>query len=91
MTVKMLRLTASSSMVELGLLTLWFSYETPIAYRIPGHAIVVRQNDWGATTGKHLNAVDGGQLMAQHRRLPGTVFVTQLDETLRRETSDLRS
>ena len=40
--------------------TVWFSYQTPIAFQVSGRLPVVRRNDWGPTTGKHLNAIDGG-------------------------------
>jgi hypothetical protein len=47
--------------VEIESLTVWFSYSTPIAFRTPGLPIVVRENVWGKTTGKHLNWIDGGR------------------------------
>lgn len=37
---------------------IYFSYKTPIAFRAPGCGLVVHQNDWGATTGKHLNFIN---------------------------------
>lgn len=44
--------------VRIGGLVIWFSYETPIAFSAPGErGWVVRENDWGPTTGKHLNYV----------------------------------
>ena len=46
--------------VDIGELTVWFSYKTPIAFHKLGHDRVVRVNDWSTTTGKHLNAIDGG-------------------------------
>lgn len=39
--------------------TVWFSYKTLVAFFIDGK-YVVHTNDWGITTGKHLNAIDGG-------------------------------
>lgn len=45
--------------VELENATLWFSYQTLIAFSAGG-LTVVRRNDWGPTTGKHLNHVDHG-------------------------------
>lgn len=45
--------------VTLPSLTIWFSYQTPVAFETGGKR-VVRSNDWGPTTGKHLNAIDGG-------------------------------
>lgn len=35
----------------------YFSYRTPVAFRAPGCGLVVHQNDWGVTTGKHLNFI----------------------------------
>ena len=36
----------------------WFSYSTPIAFQPLGETLIIRQNDWSATTGKHLNAIN---------------------------------
>lgn len=44
--------------IDLGPLTVWFSYKTPVAFRTPGTPMIVRQNDWGATTGKHLKWIN---------------------------------
>ena len=38
---------------ELPDIKIWFSYETPIAFREDGR-IVCRENEWGPTTGKHM-------------------------------------
>jgi hypothetical protein len=38
----------------------YFSYKTLVAVRAPGHGLIVRENVWGPTTGKHLNWIDGG-------------------------------
>jgi len=46
--------------VDVGELTVWFSYNTPVAFHKLGGSKVVRRNDWGPTTGKHLNAIDDG-------------------------------
>ena len=37
----------------------YFSYETLVAF-IGSNGLVVRENNWGPTTGKHLNWIDGG-------------------------------
>jgi hypothetical protein len=42
-------------------LTIWFSYETPIAFQVGENPIVVVKNYWGQTTGKHLNATGVGK------------------------------
>jgi hypothetical protein len=36
-------------------ITLWFSYKTLIAFRTPETGLVLSENLWGTTTGKHLN------------------------------------
>lgn len=46
---------AHSLEVDIGDLRLWFSYHTVVAFHAPGQHRMVRQNDWGTTTGKHLN------------------------------------
>lgn len=46
--------------VTAGPLTIWFSYKTPVAIEAPGLPCTVRVNDWGVTTGKHMNWIDGG-------------------------------
>jgi hypothetical protein len=59
---------------DLGRLTVWFSYKTPVAFRPnvgPRQPLLVRENDWGSTTGKHLNAIDGGD---KKSRIPGEKF-----------------
>lgn len=38
----------------------YFSYRTLVAFRGRDGQLRVRQNEWGPTTGKHLNAIDGG-------------------------------
>ena len=63
------------SEVTIGNLTVWFSYETPIAYQSMNDPLRVSENVWGATTGKHLNAVDGGDKAS---RLPREQFLTML-------------
>ena len=65
--------------VMVGSLTIWFSYQTPIAFH-DDDGFAIRENDWDPTTGKHLNDVhpDKG------RRIPGTEFESRLDSVLGR-------
>ncbi len=49
----------SSRFVTLGNLTLYFSYKTIVAFE-DGFKTIVRVNDWGNTTGRHLNCIDNG-------------------------------
>lgn len=46
------------SVVTIGDLTLWFSYRTCVGFMAPGRGRVVRENEWGPTTGGHLNYID---------------------------------
>ena len=45
--------------VTVGPLSVSYSYTTPVAFAIGGRRFV-RENSWGPTTGRHLNAIDGG-------------------------------
>ena len=40
--------------------TYWFSYDTLVAFKPLGGPLIVRENVWGTTTGKHLNWIDDG-------------------------------
>lgn len=67
--------------VTIGTLQLYFSYETCIAFRDGGETII-RENSWSATTGGHLNSIDGGGKEAKKERLPSGLFQQKLDEVL---------
>ena len=66
----------------LGGLMIWYSYRTPVAFET-STTRVVRQNDWGPTTGKHLNAIDGGGKDAKENRVSSDVFDKALDLALK--------
>lgn len=68
-------------LVSVGPLDIYFSYKTPVAYRVNG-SLCVRQNDWGPTTGKHLTWIDGGSKASKAARLPGADFERRLSDTL---------
>lgn len=74
MSVELINLGANFHMVDLGKVCVWFSYETPIAFKADKFPTVVRENVWGATTGKHLNWVDGGDKEAKERRVSSEDF-----------------
>ena len=57
---------------------IYFSYDTPVAFRAAASGLVVRQNDWHTTTGKHLNWIDGGSKEAKAARIPGAEFEKRL-------------
>lgn len=57
----------------------YFSYKIPIAFRA-GSRLVVRENDWSNTTGRHLNTIDGGD---KSSRVSGKEFEKLLEWALR--------
>jgi hypothetical protein len=59
--------------VNLPEATLWFSYRTLVAFSVNGIS-TVRRNDWGPTTGKHLNYIDSGSPEARADRVNGETF-----------------
>lgn len=62
-------------------LTVYFSYSTLVAFH-GKYGLVVRQNDWGPTTGKHLNWINRDKAS----RIDGVEFEKQLmEETASRE------
>jgi hypothetical protein len=70
--------TPNYATVYVGSLRLEFSYQTVIAFYGPNDS-AVRQNEWGPTTGKHLNAIDGGDKAS---RVPGDEFERRLSAQL---------
>lgn len=46
--------------VQLGPLTVWFSYQTPVAFQLAGGPLTVCRNNWSNTTGRHIAAIDHG-------------------------------
>lgn len=60
--------------VRVNKITIYFSYETPIAFYHPSTGEVVRENDWGPTTGKHLNYVESDR----SKRVDGVEFERKL-------------
>lgn len=50
----------NSKEVRVGCLKLWFSYDTVITFSHGMYEmgrIFIRKNDWGSTTGRHLNMI----------------------------------
>ena len=48
---------ANFSRVDIGDLTVYFSYSTIVAFRTPDGTLVCSENVWPQTTGKHLNFI----------------------------------
>lgn len=69
---------AHSLAIQVGTLTLYFSYDTVVAYSICGEA-VVSENQWGTTTGKHLNWIS----QDKKARIPWTEFEQRLQKVLK--------
>ena len=57
----------------------YFSYKTLVAVRT-NKGLIVHQNDWKQTTGKHLNRIDGGSKEAKKKRLSDEDFNKALKE-----------
>lgn len=68
------------SRVDVGDLTVWFSYRTPIGFHHPDTGTVTRVNDWGPTTGRHLAEIDGGGTEGRRSRLPADAFLARLND-----------
>ena len=75
---------ANSICIQLGLKTIYYSYDTVVAfegYNSKGvyFGLTVTKNCWGPTTGKHLNFIDGG---AKSKRLDRDEFLKKLNDFL---------
>ncbi len=53
--------------ITFGPLTIYFSYKTCVAFQLSGYRKVVRRNEWGRTTGKHLTWIDGRKTRRERR------------------------
>lgn len=56
----------------------YFSYKTPIAFIDPSGNHVIRKNDWGPTTGKHLNWINPDKSI----RISGAEFKKKLAKAI---------
>lgn len=65
--------------VTIGPLEVYFSYSTPIAFRDAGGNLVARVNEWGPSTGMHMNDLG----VDRKDRIPGEEFERRLTEHLR--------
>ena len=64
--------------VIIGDLTLYFSYQTVIAFDSPKTGFVISENVWSMTTGRHLNEINPDKSI----RLPNAVFLIKLSGML---------
>ncbi len=65
--------------VSIGDLIFYFSYETLVGFFSPRTGTIVMKNYWSATTGHHLNSIDGGD---KKRRLSDDEFDKQVNQEL---------
>ena len=64
--------------MDLGDLTLYYSYKTIIGYYTLGGGTVLTKNVWGNTTGKHLNWLDRDK----SKRIPYDDFKKRLKDVV---------
>ena len=79
MSIEIEQIKPNFTKVNIGTVMVWFSYETPIAFKVDGQPRVVRENVWSTTTGKHLNSIDGGTKEAKAHRVSSVEFNRALD------------
>lgn len=73
---------ANAQRINTDGLTVYYSYRTCVAFWTPSTGLLVRQNEWGPTTGKHINAIDGGD---KSSRIASAEFVAQLRAATRQD------
>lgn len=66
--------------VTIGTLDLYFSYDTVVAFQEDGQGFRISENDWGSTTGKHLNWINPNKKL----RLDYKAFNKELADLLKR-------
>jgi hypothetical protein len=65
---------AHTTYIEVGDCTFYFSYQTCVAFNAPDTGLVVSENKWSVTTGKHLNWISDDK----KRRIPNSEFEAKL-------------
>lgn len=55
-------------------ITVFYSYQTPVAIQDENNILYVSQNYWSVSTGRHLTWIDGGSTEAKNKRLKNDVF-----------------
>lgn len=71
---------AHTLQVDLGDMTIFYSYETIVAYSDGKDGLVCSENQWSTTTGKHLNWIQPDK----KARVNNETFNTMLGEALKR-------
>jgi hypothetical protein len=73
---KLIKMGNSLNRVEMDCGTLWFSYETLVAFQTPKSGLFIRENEWGPTTGRHMKMIEIENFVdpAAQPRVDGKVF-----------------
>lgn len=75
MAVKLKITGPNQTTVEIGDVTLYFSYATCVGFHRNGHGYTICENVWSATAGKHIALING----AKSERTPYDEFSKRLD------------
>ena len=71
----------AATALEIGPITIWFSYVTPICFQVEDRKKVMRRNDWGMCTGRHMRCIDP---KGEIERISGEEFLERLQVVLNR-------
>lgn len=71
--------TGKCQAVQVGKLTLYFSYDTIVGFHDYENGLVISENVWSRSTGKHLNWINSKQEKTDYKE-----FRAKLKETLSR-------
>ena len=77
---------ANTTKITQGGLTLYYSYDTVIAFTVNG-VLTMRENDWSTTTGKHMNWLDPDKKM----RITGEKFEKRLKKAYRKNITNIHN
>ncbi len=77
---------AHTTFLRVGSLSLWFSYDTLVAFEDGNGEFHIIENCWQQTTGKHLNWINGDKSIREDK----TTFQKHLDEALRRHCLEVQ-
>ena len=74
---KLVKMGNSLNRVEMECGTLWFSYQTLVAFFTPKHGLFIRENEWGPTTGRHMKMIEIENFVdpAAEPRVEGREFI----------------
>lgn len=75
--MKLFKLKDNLTRVDLGKLRLWFSYETIIALQTQNNDVIISENIWSKTTGRHINIIKEGY---KHLQVDTKTFQEQVDK-----------